>query len=413
MKSDLDRLMQQADLDALLVLGAGSHNANMMYFTGRAHLSDGSLLLKVRGQPPVLFHHSMERDEAARAGLTTRSLNDYEPIKLLQEAGSDTVQAAARLWSLIFEQYGVQGRVALYGKVELGPHFSALNRLTAGRNSLEFVGEPSRTSVLTRARATKDPDEVERIRKMGQVTAAVVGDVAEFLKSHQAKNGRLVDRQGEVLTIGQVKRKINLWLAMRGADNPEGTIFAIGRDAGVPHSVGVDDQPVEVGKTIIFDIFPTEAGGGYFFDLTRTWCLGYAPDEVAALYEDLQEVFDSVFQQLKPGAPCRDFQVMTCERFEAKGHPTVLNTPATTDGYVHGLAHGVGLDVHEGPSFSHLESNPDTLIPGAVFTFEPGLYYPERGMGARIEDTVWARPDGGFEVLAEVPKDLVLKIPGV
>jgi Xaa-Pro aminopeptidase len=47
-----------------------------------------------------------------------------------------------------------------------------------------------------------------------------------------------------------------------------------------------------------------------------------------------------------------------------------------------------------------------------VFTFEPGLYYPERGMGVRIEDTVWARPDGGFEVLAEYPKDLVLKIPG-
>ena len=413
MKSDLDRLMQEAGLDALLVLGSGSHNASMTYFTGRAKLSDGTLLLKRRGQAPVLFHFPMERDEAARTGLTTRSMNDYEPVKLLREAGGDTVQAAAKLWSMIFDQYGVGGRVALYGKVDLGPSFSALNRLTASRNSLEFVGEPSRTSVLTRARTTKDPDEIERIRKMGHATAAVVGDVAEFLKSHQAKDGRLVDRQGEVLTIGQVKRKINLWLAMRGAENPEGTIFAIGRDAAVPHSVGQDDQPVEVGKTIIFDIFPSEAGGGYFYDFTRTWCLGYAPDEVAALYADLQEVNDTVYRQLKSGVPCRDYQVMTCEQFEAKGHPTVLNTPATTDGYVHGLAHGVGLDIHEGPSFSHLESNTDLLQPGTVFTFEPGLYYPERGMGVRIEDTVWARPDGRFEVLAEYPKDLVLKIPGV
>ncbi|MGH2620308.1 MAG: M24 family metallopeptidase [Anaerolineales bacterium] len=412
MKSELDRLMQDAGLDVLLVLGGAAHNAGMLYFTGRAKLSDGSLLLKLRGQAPLLFHHPMERDEAARTGLATRSINDYEPVKLLREAGGDTVQAAANLWSLIFDQYGVRGRVALYGKVDLGPSFSALNRLTASRNSFEFVGEPSRTSVLTQARATKDPEEVERIRKMGQVTTAVVGEVAEFLKSHQAKDGRLVDRQGEVLTIGQVKRKINLWLAMRGAENPEGMIFAVGRDAGVPHSVGLDDQLVEVGKTIIFDIFPSEAGGGYFYDFTRTWCLGYAPDEVAALYADLQEVYDSVYQQLQSGVACRDFQVMTCERFEAKGHPTVLNTPATIDGYVHGLAHGVGLDVHEGPSFSHLESNTDMLQPGSVFTFEPGLYYPERGMGVRIEDTVWARPDGGFEVLAEYPKDLVLKIPG-
>ncbi len=412
MRSDLDRLMQEADLDALLVLGGAAHNASLLYFTGQAKLSDGSLLLKPRGQAPLLFHHSMERDEAARTGLATRSIIEYEPFKLLREAGGDTVQAATKLWSLIFDQMGVQGRVALYGKVDLGPSFSALNRLTASRNSLEFVGEPPRTSVLTRARTTKDPDEIERIRAIGRATTAVVAEVAEFLKSHQAKDGRLVDRHGEVLTVGQVKRKINLWCAMRGAENPEGTIFAIGRDAGVPHSVGPDDQPVELGKPIIFDIFPSEAGGGYFYDFTRTWCLGYAPDEVEALYADLQEVYDTVFQQLKSGVPCRDFQVMTCERFEAKGHPTVLNTPATTDGYVHGLAHGLGLDVHEGPSFSHLESNTDVLQPGTVFTFEPGLYYPERGMGVRIEDTVWARPDGGFEVLAEYPKDLVLKIPG-
>jgi Xaa-Pro aminopeptidase len=412
MKSNLDRLMQEANLDYLLVMGGAAHNASLMYFTGRAKLSEGTLLLKPRGQEALLFHYPMERDEAARTGLGTRSIYDYEPVRLLQEAGGDSVQAAARLWSLIFDEYAVKGRVALYGKAEVGPSFGALTRLLASRNSVEFVGEPPRTAVLTQARATKDPDEVERIRAMGKATAAVVADVAEYLKSHRAVDGRLVDREGEVLTIGQVKRKINLWLAMRGADNPEGTIFAIGRDAAVPHSAGMDDQPIEVGKTIIFDIFPSEAGGGYFFDLTRTWCLGYAPDPVLALYEDLRTVFDSVFRELKVGTPCRVYQVMTCERFEAKGHPTVLHTPATTDGYVHGLAHGVGLDIHEGPSFSHLEANTDVLHPGTVFTFEPGLYYPDRGMGMRIEETVWARPDGGFEVLADVPKDLVLKVPG-
>jgi Xaa-Pro aminopeptidase len=53
------------------------------------------------------------------------------------------------------------------------------------------------------------------------------------------------------------------------------------------------------------------------------------------------------------------------------------------------------------------------LLPGSVFTVEPGLYYPERGYGVRIEDSVWVRPDGKIEVLAEFPKDLVLKMPGV
>jgi Xaa-Pro aminopeptidase len=50
----------------------------------------------------------------------------------------------------------------------------------------------------------------------------------------------------------------------------------------------------------------------------------------------------------------------------------------------------------------------DILAPGSVVTIEPGLYYPERGMGCRIEDLVWVRPDGEFEVLAPYPYDLVL-----
>jgi Xaa-Pro aminopeptidase len=163
----------------------------------------------------------------------------------------------------------------------------------------------------------------------------------------------------------------------------------------------------------VFDIFPCQTGGGYFHDFTRTWCLGYAPDEVQEVYEDVLDVYETVYAAMVPNTPCRDYQVMACELFEGKGHPTVLNNPQTKEGYVHSLAHGVGLAVHEGPSFSHLESNIDQLLPGSVITHEPGLYYPEREIGVRIEDTVWVRPDGKLEVLAEYPKDLVLKMRDV
>jgi Xaa-Pro aminopeptidase len=67
--------------------------------------------------------------------------------------------------------------------------------------------------------------------------------------------------------------------------------------------------------------------------------------------------------------------------------------------------------VHESPVFSILESNRDTIQNGMVFTVEPGLYYPDRGMGVRIEDTVAIHADGRIETLAEYPKDLVLKMP--
>ena len=44
--------------------------------------------------------------------------------------------------------------------------------------------------------------------------------------------------------------------------------------------------------------------------------------------------------------------------------------------------------------------------PGSLFTIEPGLYYPSRGIGVRIEDVVYARPDGTFENLTPIPYDL-------
>jgi Xaa-Pro aminopeptidase len=48
------------------------------------------------------------------------------------------------------------------------------------------------------------------------------------------------------------------------------------------------------------------------------------------------------------------------------------------------------------------------LKPGVIITIEPGLYYPDKEMGVRIEDSYWVRPDGAVEILAEYPYDFVL-----
>ena len=134
-------------------------------------------------------------------------------------------------------------------------------------------------------------------------------------------------KDGSPITIGEVKRKINLWLAEHGVENPEGTIFAIGRDAGIPHSTGTATDALRLGQTIVYDIFPCEAGGGYFYDFTRTWCLGYAPDSVLKVYEDVKKVYDTLPAELKLNAPFANYQKRTCELFEAMGHPTIMTNP--------------------------------------------------------------------------------------
>ncbi len=409
MRSDIDHLMESANLDALFIRGGSEHNPAMAYFAGRAHLTQG-YLLKKRGQPPVLFHASMERDEAALTGLLTKNLADYNPIELLKEANGNLIQASVLLNRRVLEEFAVCGRVALYGTVELGPAYSVLRRLEEELKGIEFVGEAENESVLVRARETKDAEEVQRIRQIGRTTVGVVAEVATYLTSLQHKDGFLVNREGQPVTIGDVKRRIHLWLAMRGARHPEAVIFAQGRDAAVPHSTGTNENPIALGQPIIFDIFPCESDGGYHYDFTRTWCLDHASDDVLQAYEDVRAAHRTALESLRLDKPCREIQATVCDLFEGRGHPTLRTDPQTERGYVHGLGHGVGLAVHEAPTFNHLESNRDRVQAGSVFTVEPGLYYPEHSLGVRLEDTVSMRPDGTVEVLAEFPYDLVLKL---
>ncbi len=411
MKSDLDNLMEKNGLDALIITGSAQHNPAMVYLTGIAHMAGD--LIKKRGAEPVLFYRIMERDEAAKAGLPMKNLQSYDFKELVNQFNGDFVKATAERYKKMLTDLGItSGKIALYGKVEMGSSYAIFRALQEVMPEITLVGEMSDQSTIMQARLTKDEDEVSRIRQMGKITTAVVSEVADFLTSHHARDGILVKADGQPLTIGAVKSRIDLWLAERGAENPEGVIFSIGRDAAVPHSAGTPSDYLRVGQTIVFDIYPCEKGGGYFYDFTRTWCLGYAADEVMNLYEDVLSVFKQMKAELLVNTHCTVYQSRTCDLFEAKGHPTIQGTPNTEVGYIHSLGHGVGLNVHEQPWFGMNATEEDRLIPGAVFTLEPGLYYPEKNMGVRIEDTLYVSPDGKIQSLVEYPLDLVLPIKG-
>jgi Xaa-Pro aminopeptidase len=101
---------------------------------------------------------------------------------------------------------------------------------------------------------------------------------------------------------------------------------------------------------------------------------------------------------------------MTCEFFEARGHPTIASDSTIESGYVHTVSHGLGLAIHEEPFFRDVPSNTTRLQPGHVFSCEPGLYYPERGYGVRIEDMIWIDPEGTVHNLTDFPKELVVEV---
>ncbi len=410
MKSDLDTLMQEKNLDALLVLGNADHNPPLYYLTGGGHIS-GATLIKKRGEAAVIFCNDMEREEAARSGLKTVPYSSYNFDAILKETSGDLAQAFALLYQRMLADLKVRGRIGIYGNTDISSALAAFSRLKELSPDLEIVGEPRDRSVFLKAMETKDEAEVARIRQMGKITTEVVRRVAEYLTNCQVRKDEVLLKDDDSpLTIGEVKSRINLWIAELGAENPEGTIFAIGRDAAIPHSAGTPTDFMRLGQTIIFDIYPCEMGGGYFYDFTRTWSLGYATPAAQKLFDEVKAVYDKVTRSLKVNAPFKDYQLQVCQEFEKNGHPTPLNNPNTQEGYVHSLGHGVGLNIHERP-WSGLTATDDNLLkPGVVVAIEPGLYYPDQGMGARVEDTYWVQPNGKIEPLAPYPYDFVLKM---
>lgn len=407
MKIDLDFFMQQSQIDGMFVCGAGMHNPAMQYFTGGASLSD-AVLIKQVNRPPVLYHISMERDEASKSGLETRDFSSIPQKRLLAEAGGDRSLASALRNRWILANAGITaGRIAIYGLGDIGRSYAELSQLQEIMPEISLVGYQE-NDVLALAMMTKGSDEVDRIRKVGRITTTVVGNVADFLSSRQVRDEVLTGRDDLPITIGEVKSLINRWLVELGAENPEGTIFAIGRDSAVPHSTGNPADVLKLGETIVFDIYPCEPGGGYFHDFTRTWCLGYARDDALHLHEDVLSVYQQIVSELQLNEWFGRYQRRACEIFEAQGHPTVLTNPRTENGYVHGLGHGVGLKVQERPHSGAAALPADTLLPGVVITIEPGLYYPDKGLGVRLENTLYLNPDGTIQVLADYPMDLVI-----
>jgi Xaa-Pro aminopeptidase len=409
MKSDIDALMKERKLDAIVVFGNAEHNPPMTYMTGGGHVSH-AILIKKHGKDAVLFCNDMERDEAAKSGLKLVSFSKYDGVALYKKAEGNGTLAGAMRTEMMFKELGLtSGRVGIYGTYDLSAVFGMLSHLQKLMPAIEFVGEPREDSLFMRAMETKDEAEVERIRRMGKVTTSVVARVREYLTSRDVNADEvLLNEDGKPLTVGEVHSKIRLWVAEHGAELPSGFIFAIGRDAGVPHSAGTPTDLMKLGQTIVFDIYPAEAGGGYYYDFTRTWSLGYATPEAQEIYDQVKEIFDTLNDNFDLNVPFRNYNVMTCEYYESKGHQTPLNTKAPVEGYVHSLGHGVGLNIHERPFSGLTASEDERLRPGVVITSEPGLYYPEKGMGFRIEDTLWVRPDGKMETLVEYPYDFVL-----
>ena len=405
MRSDIDRLMQERGLAGLVVLADDRYSPAMYYVTG-SRITHGIYFRANDGHAHIIVN-PFERDSTATVGCEVSTFPQHSLNRLSEEEGGMAL-GLGRLIGETCATLGMNGNVAFYGETSLGRAWQIVER--ARRVNAAISVDGTLPDLLAAARTTKDPAEIAAIRRAAAGAVDAVNRVREYLRSLRPAGDAFRHGVSSPARLGDLRRLIHAAFLEHGLSEDGESIVSQGRDAGVPHNRGNDEDLIRSGTPILVDIFPGEIGGGYHSDITRTFCLGHAPEPLKKLYGDCSDAFQAAMKSLKVGESCRSYQEKVCDLYEQRGHATLRTSDRAEEGYVHGLGHGVGLAVHEAPSLGGPPSNLQTLAPGMVITVEPGLYYPSKGMGVRIEDLVLVKSDGSFENLTPAPYELEIEI---
>lgn len=406
MKSEINDLMHAKNYDYIFIGGTQNSNPVLQYLVPNIQMFHLFLILR-RDDVPVILYNNLEKDAAEETGF------DMLNYTALQEAGytgrhANPIDNIASFYIALCSLLNIRGRVACNIVGDVSQFHLVFEKLQDKLPAVEFVhGEG--TEFFNRIRVTKDVDEIEAIRKAGKKTCEVFLAVEELLKSMYDRDGIIVTPEGKPVTIGFVKKFIEMESARRSLQLGVDTIFSQGRDAGVPHNGGNHFEPLKRGTSIVFDYFPTDRESGYCFDMTRSYCINDVPEHLQKAYNSLKTSMEEVEKQLAIGKSMNLFHLHVCDFLEGRGYPTNKSDLYTTNGFTHGLGHGIGVEVHEDPGFGIFSTV--KLSPGMVFTVEPGLYFPEDGWGLRLEDIIAVFPDGTIENLTVYPKNLLLEIP--
>lgn len=344
----LAELVAERDLDQLFV----SDLTNVRYLTGFSGTNGACLV----GREQLIFFTDFRYTERAK--------NEVGPEWERPEAERELVpQIVGRM----------SGRVG-FEDAKLSVRQLARLEAAAG-DGIDLVPAGD---LVEQLRIVKDAEELERIAAAAELTDAVYRWAIE-----RGLAGR---------TEHDVARACEARLRELGAEPSFPPIVAAGENGALPHAEP-GDREIGEGELVVFDMGALL--DGYCSDCTRTFATGEPEDEDREVYELVQRTQVAALEAVRPGAEGKEVDAVAREMISEAGHG---------DHFGHGLGHGVGLEVHEGPRLS--TTSEDELREGNVVTVEPGVYLPGR-LGVRIEDLVVVTADG-YRNLSGLPKDLLV-----
>jgi Xaa-Pro aminopeptidase len=340
---------------------------------------------------PIIYVEQNGTRRVFASSLETPRLEAIDGLEIFpnEELGSDELRAAGIQWhdahpELVLRacRHGAITRASVPRSFPL----AIADHVRANGVALDVDGD-----LFDHRRRSKSPVEIEGIRKAQRAAERAIARIRERLAEGPVTCEELQTEAARVFTDA-------------GVASPDGMIVSHGPQTAIGHEQG--HGSVSPGEPVVVDLFPLDPESGCYADMTRTFCVGDPPEELALFHRLCREALEAVVPAIRAGADGGEIYALSAEVFERAGYPTQRTKEPgrpLDHGYFHSLGHGVGLEVHELPL---LGRNGHELVAGDVVTIEPGCYRPGFG-GCRLEDLVLVTEDG-CEVLTDFPYDLAV-----
>jgi Xaa-Pro aminopeptidase len=305
----------------------------------------------------------------------------YEDVK--QRAKDFTLFEAGYDRNQVLGEFAALAKPAVVGYEASHLTVATLKDWTRAARKAGFKLKPT-DGLVEELRMVKDPDELAAIKRAVQLTDEAFAHFIAVVKPG------MTEKEGAWV--------IEEYMRQHGADKIAfDFIIAGGPNGALPHAIP-GDRKFQRGEPIVVDIGCRV--NEYNSDLTRTICLGEPADaQFKQVYDTVLKANRAAEKKIKAGVKGKRadaFARSVIEKANAEWGKT----------FGHGLGHGVGLAVHEGPRASKLSK--DTYQPNMTLTIEPGIYLPGWG-GVRIEDLVLIE-ENGVQVLSQATKDPMVRI---
>jgi Xaa-Pro aminopeptidase len=381
MRNDIDRILAEKSVSSMLLYSESFKDVNMYYLTGFL-APDPFVFLKQIDQEPLIVVSQLELARAKKEPYVkdVRSFFDYDYMRIVKSASDPKI--------------GVMKFVASLAKKELGtdkPIYVPSNLPVILADVLRHGGLKIKPmfDVVEKARETKEREEIEAIKSVQRTVEEAASKAIELIANAEVNSkGALYykeDGKKKPLKVGKVRSIFDHIFADGGCVAEEETIVACGPKSADPHYSGDASNILKANQPIVLDVFPRSVKKRYVSDMTRTVVKGRASKAVKKMFETVLQTKDAAIDAIKAGVLGSDMQNLCYNMLEKAGYQTMRGGKQISKGYFHGLGHGIGLEIHEGPRMNEFYKYP--LEEHNVVTVEPGLYDPKIG-GVRIEDTV-------------------------